>query len=114
MNSFDKHIVRYREKVSEYLRANVPEIQKLESLDDLQDLRLTKAAELDRILMLQYEAKGTNLFPQVRQRLIDKGIAKRHNMIGTHVDKKGTYEETYCLNMGFYGSTLRISLKVYK
>jgi len=114
MNAFYEHLAKYREEGIEYLRANIPEIQKVEALDDLQDLKLVGQTDLDRILILQYEANAPSLFPAIRQRLLDEGIAKRRNMLHTSVKNEGTPDEVYNVTMGFYGNKLQISLDVHK
>ncbi|MBU3940854.1 MAG: hypothetical protein KKH88_02940 [Nanoarchaeota archaeon] len=114
MNPFDEHLARYREQGIEYLRANVPEIQRLESLDDLENLELIGTTDLGEFLKLQYEANAPNLFPAVRQRLIESGLAKRHNMLHTSVENQGSPDEAYNVTMGFYGNKLQISLDVHR
>ncbi|MBI4453901.1 hypothetical protein HY636_04630 [Candidatus Woesearchaeota archaeon] len=114
MNAFDEHLARYRQEGIEYLRANLPEIQRVESLDDLKDLKLTRHTDIGVILMLQYEATAPTLFPAVRQRLMDAGVAKRHNMLHTSLKNEGTPDEVYNVTMGFYGAKLQISLDVHK
>ena len=114
MNQFEEHLIRYMQEGMEYLRANVPEIQRVESLDDLKDLKLTKHTDLSEILVLQYEATALTLFPAVRQRLIDKGVAKRHNMLCTSVLNEGTASELYRVTIGFYGARLQVSLDIHK
>ena len=113
MNPFEKHLERYREEGIDYLRANVPEVQRVESLEELQDLRLVRQSDLGSTLMLMYEAAAPSLFPAVRQRLIDRGFG-RHHMVSGKREKRGTPEETCRVTMGFYGSMLQISLKVRK
>ena len=66
------------------------------------------------VLILQYEAKAPKLFPAVRQRLMDAGIAKRHNMLHTSLKHGGTPAEVYTVVMGFYGNSLQIVLDVHK
>lgn len=114
MNPFDEHLAKYREEGIEYLRTNVPEVQRVEALDDLQNLKLVKQSDLDIILMLKYEATAPTLFPAVRQRLLDRDVAKRHNMLYTSLKNEGTPDEVYNVTMGFYGNRLQISLDVHK
>ena len=114
MNPFDEHLAKYREEGIEYLRANIPEIKKLESLDDLKNLKLIKQNDMSVILILEYEANAPTLLPAVRQRLIEKGMGKEHNMLHTSIKNKGKPDEAYNIMMGFYGNKLQISLDVYK
>jgi hypothetical protein len=114
MNNFDEHLAIYRQEGINYLRANVPEIRRIESLDDLKNLTLTRQRDLDLLLILQYEATAPTLFPAVRQRLMDAGVAKRHNMLHTSVKNEGKPDEVYNVTMGFYGARLQISLDVHR
>ena len=114
MDRLVEHLARYRKEGIEYLRANVPEIKRVESLDDLKDLKLARQTDLGEILILQYEAIAPTLFPAVRQRLIDRGVAKRHNMLHTSMKNEGTPNEVYNVTMDFYGARLQISLDVHR
>ena len=114
MNRFDEHLAKYKKSGMEYLKANVPEIQRIESLDDFLELTFIKDIDAGEVLMLQYEAKAPSLFPYVRQRLIDKGVVKKHNMLHTSRKNIGTPDEIYNVIMGFYGSALQISIDVNK
>lgn len=115
MDQFNEHMVRYRKEGIKYLRENIPEIQRIESLDDLQDLELVKETDLpDMVLVLRYKANTPSLFPAVRQRLLDKNVAKKHNMLHTSLRNRGTLDEFYRVTMGFYGNRLLISLDVRK
>jgi len=115
MDTFDKHFEGFREHGADYLRKNLPEVQRIESMDELHGLNLTGARSLvGNIIFMAYEASAPSLFPHVRQRLIDKGIAKRHNMLDTLIENEGTPSETYRTHMGFYGSRLQIALTVRK
>ncbi len=114
MNPFDGHLTRYREEGIEYLRANVPEIQRFEALDDLHDLKLVRETDYADILILEYEAAAPSLFPAVRQGLLERTVAKRHNMLHTYVENEGTPDEVYNVTMGFYGNKLQISLDAHR
>ncbi len=114
MNRFDEHLAGYRKSGMEYLSANVPEIKRIEALEDFSELTFIKDTDAGEVLMLQYEAKAPSLFPYVRQSLIDKGVAKKHNMIRISKKNEGTPEEIYNVLMGFYGIALQISIDVHK
>lgn len=110
---FREYLAGYVREGPLYLRLNVPEVQRLEALDDLHDLRFVKDENVSYLtVILQYEATAPVLFPHVRQRLIDHGVAKRHNMLSTEVKNRGTADEVYRVRMGFYGNMLQIALAV--
>ena len=111
MNAFDVYLSKYLLEGEDYIKI-IPEIQRLESLDDLHDLNLSRSDDLGDILFVRYEALAPELFPHVRQRLIDSGMAKRHNVLSTGRRNKNTPDETYNVRMGFYGKRLQISLTV--
>lgn len=54
MKQIEIYMKGVREQSAKYLRENVPEIQRLESLDDLHDLTLTEQKEVEEILFLEY------------------------------------------------------------
>ena len=114
MNRFDEHLAGYRKSGMEYLSANVPEIKRIEALEDFSELTFIKDTDAGLILVLQYEAKAPSLFPYVRKELLDIGVAKEHNMLRISRKNIGTPEEIYNVVMGFYGSALQISIDVHK
>ena len=109
MRLFKEYLEGYKTKGIDYLRRNVPEIQRLESFEKFENLRFVSGRDLGDILIIEYEARAPSLFPAVRQRLIDEGIAKRHNMLHTSLGN-----ELYNVTMGFFGNSLQISLNVCK
>jgi len=119
MNKFSEYLLGYKEDGMNYLRANVPELQRLESLVDLTNLKLVnepndfKVTDLG-LLMLRYQATAPTLFPHVRKNIISSGIAKKNNMLYRSIKCKGKSDESYSLKMGFYGNRLQIYLTVTK
>ena len=114
MNQFDEHLARYRQEGISYLRANIPEIQRVESFADLKDLTLRRRTDLGEILILQYEATAPTLFPAVRKRLMEAGVANGHSILHTQIKNKGTKDEVYNVTMGFYAARLQISIDVHR
>ena len=118
MNRFEQCLDMCNSGFRNVLRRNIPEVKKLESLDDLKDLRLVKIDDyipgLGDGLSLEYQASAPTLFPHVRQRLIDKGIAKPHNIECTSLENEGTPHEVYAVIIKFYRGRLEISLYVTK
>ncbi|MBT3985473.1 hypothetical protein HOD38_05265 [archaeon] len=114
MNLFSKHLEGYKKEGIKYLRLNVPEIQRIESLKELEDITLLKETDGGIVFVLEYDIKAPALFPHVRKKIIESGIAKRHNVLNTSVENEGTPEEIYSIVLGFYGNDLQIHLKVHK
>ena len=114
MASSEEHFTRYRQEGIRYLRVNIPEVQKIESLDILKDLKLIRQIDLDEIVILQYEATAPDLFPAVRKNFIEMGIVKKHNVSWTGIKNKGTADERYEIMLCFYGASLQIYLDIGK
>ncbi len=95
------------------LRKSTQEIERLESLDSLRDLRLTSLST-DSFIGLSYEATATSaMYPHVRAKLIEAGVIKRHNVVGTRVGNQGQSDEYESLHLAFHGSSVQAFLKVY-
>lgn len=112
MGTFDKHFEGFRKHGADYVRRNFPEVQRIELMDELNKLKLTGATDLGDIIMMEYEAFAPSLFPYVRKSLIDKGIAKKHNILDIKRENRDGLHEKYRTRMGFYGSKLQIALTV--
>ena len=102
-------------RVRDLLRQRVSQIDRLESLDSLHDLRLTKMyVEEDMILMADYEGIATtDLYPQVRTNLMRLGIIGKNNVIGLDIANKGQSDEYETLLLGFSGNRIQVVLKAY-
>ena len=114
MQQFARGILNTPE-VRNVLRQQIEGIDRLESLDGLKDLRLTKlsVAEND-IFAVNYEAvASTELYPYLRARLIEKGVIKKQNIIRTNIGNKGQPDEFEQVSMGFSGSSIQVTLKAY-
>src|SRR3989344_6660190 len=95
----------------EFLRKRFPEIEKLETLDSLKDLRLTRidASEDFPFIFLDYEAiAAKDLYPNVRARLIELGF----DNIRSNPKEKGYESVTFFLN-GNNHKGAEVKLKVY-
>jgi hypothetical protein len=114
MSAFDLYLAIYDDKGLDYLRKHLPEVQRLENLNELQDLKLVDKKSDGGILTLDYKARAPSLFPAVRQRLIDQGVVKRHNVLCTFRRYADTSLEDYRLILGFYGDALQIHLALTK
>ena len=114
MTVYDDYLEGYKEKGVDFLRENVPEVQKFEACDVLTDLRLIKDTDMDVSIVLHYVARAPSLIPSVRKKLIELGLAKQSNMMYSSVRNKGTEDEVYSVTMGFYGKKLQINLNLIK
>jgi len=114
MGAFDLYRAIYEDKGIDYLRKHLPEVQRLENLDKLQDLKLVGEKSGGGILTLDYKARAPSLFPAARQRLIDQGVVKKHNILCTFRRYANNPSEDYRLILGFYGDALQIHLALTK
>jgi len=114
MNNFDEQLIQYKKSGMNYLRTNIPEIQKIESLDALKDLKLKSENQIEDIIILKYETTAPDLFPAIRQKLINSGKINKNNVMYTSTRNKGTPNETYNIGLSFYGAKLQIHLEVHK
>ena len=102
--------------VRETLRQKVAQIARLESLDSLLDLRLTRmdVGEENPIFMAFYEGIATpDLYPHVRANLIKKGVIGRNNNIYSGIENRGRTDESETVKFGISGSSIQVVLKAY-
>ncbi len=101
--------------VREGLRQKVEGIDKLESLDGLRDLRLTRLSVAEgNIFMADYEAVASqNLYPHLRARLIESGVITEHNALRSGTGNKGRPDEYESVVMGWSGNSIQVALKAY-
>ena len=100
--------------IREALREQFPHLDRLESLDSLKDLRLTRidARGDESFVVLSYEATATEgFYPNVRTRLVAEGIGSKNNVTVTKEGCKGTSEEYERVRISFSDS--QTILKVY-
>ena len=96
----------------EVILERVPAIQKLESLDSLVDLNLTRIIDRgNNMLVLKYSANAPAIYPNIRKELLDKGIAKTHNFFGALCENVPAHHVREVLK--YYGSRLQVFLTVY-
>lgn len=101
--------------VRETLRQRVAQIDRLESLEGLKDLRLTglQVSE-NNVCLIDYQAIASQeLYPNVRARIIEKGVVTRNNIIRTSVDNKGQTDESEGVTFGVSGNSIQVYLKAY-
>jgi len=99
--------------VRDVLRIRVPEIEKLENLDGLRNLRLT-SLKTESIILLSYEATATSdFYPYVRSKLINAGVIKHSKVDFKKRINKGQPDEYESLHLCFYGANVQAFLKVY-
>lgn len=114
MGVYEDYLEGYREKGVDFIRTNVPEVKEFENCSVLQDLKLLKHTDMDVSIVLHYVARAPDLFPSVRKRIIELGLAKQGNMMYSSLRNKGTENEIYNITMGFYGKKLQINLNLLK
>lgn len=95
------------------IREGVPHIDRLESLDSLRDLTLTKIVT-DPIFLVWYEGIATNeLYPHIRANLIRMGVINRDNALNSSVKNKGQQNEYEQVRFGVAGSSIQVVVKAY-
>ena len=99
--------------IREALREQFPHLDQLESLDGIQDLRLTgMKTRAQSFIGLDYEATATeDFYPHVRSKLIEKGIGSKNSVFVDTIGCKGTTNKYEKVLLSFSG--IHTSLKVY-
>ena len=92
------------------LRKTIPKIKRLESLDELKDLRLVRHTDDCGVVMLIYEASAPYLYPSVRP-LLTKKVAK-NGVVTTFTRNRGELNEFIEAQITGYGGSLQIILSV--
>ncbi len=84
-------------EVRKVLGKNVLQINKLENLVGLKNLELIKVDTKEKIVMIFYEAIASQgLYPNVGEKLIEKEVIRKENLIDFWIVNKGQdneYEE---------------------
>jgi len=84
MISFDASEIR------EILRKNVPQINKLESLADLKNLKVVSVTAKEKIVVIFYEGVASReLYPDVGKKLIEKKVIREDNLMNSRIANKG-------------------------
>lgn len=110
------HEVLNNSGVREALRQRVSQIDRLESLDSLRDLRLTRmeVGEENPIFTAFYKGIASNeLYPHVRANLIKRGVINRGNAIDSGISNKGQPDEYESVRFGVSGNYIQVVLKAY-
>ena len=102
-----------------YLRDRVPEVRRIEEFPGFSEVCLhhthnlrSNTPQIKGIVLLEYSMRAPDLFPAVRQRLLEAGLGKEHNFLSTSVSSRGCIDEEYRVHMGFYGNCLQFGLKI--
>jgi len=107
--------------VREFLR-DIPAIGSLESLGEqgiLADLRLTSMStpriSSMNLFVLDYESRASDkrIYPNVRARLIELGVAERHDIRADGTTNKGNSDEYEEVRLHLHGAKLQVQLRVY-
>jgi len=103
------------QEIRDILRNKVELIDKLENLDCLDNLRLVKLhVSGDDIFAAKYEAVASNeIYPHLKSRLIEKGVATRKSVFRSGVENKDKLNEYEFVTMSFSGGSIQVELKAY-
>lgn len=104
-------------EIRKTLRKNVPQINKLEGLADLTNLKVISVNAKEKIVVIFYEGVASQeLYPDVSKKLIEKKVIREDNLMNFRTGNKGQdneYEEVYIsLNLPDY-YRVRVFLKAY-
>jgi len=95
------------------LREKVPHIDRLENLESLRDLSLTRMVT-EPVFMVWYEGTASQeLYPHVRAKLIKSGIINRNNALDSSVQNKNQQDEYEQVRFGISGNSIQVIVKVY-
>jgi len=103
-------------KIREILRKNIPQINKLEDLADFKNLKVMGVNVKEKIVVIFYEGIASQeLYPDVGEKLIEKEVISKDNLINSRIGNKGQYNEYGEVYMNLYvsGYSVRIFLKAY-
>ena len=98
------------------IRHMVSQIDRLENLLSLRDLRLTRmeVGEENPIFMVIYEGiASTELYPHVRANLIKQGVINRGNALDSRTGNRGQSDEYESVRFGISGNSIQVVLKAY-
>ncbi len=127
MTKIETKLAHFREGIRENSREAFPEVNRLESLTELENLRLKSIKDDKRVLILEYEAVSEE-YPNIRRLLINGGVAKKYNIrYGGRIhpddlihhqanDINGEFYREHCqyeTHLTYYGASLQIFLKVW-
>ena len=99
-----------------YLRKNVPELMRLESVESLKNLELFKADWFaDCMVIVAYRARVESPpYPRIGKVLIDAGAATGENIVSSKIRNKGMLSEYVRLHLAYYDGDLSVVLSVRK
>ena len=103
-------------EIRKTLRKNVLQINKLESLADLKNLKLKGINVNEEIIMIFYEGVASReLYSDISEKLIEKGVIRGNNLISSWIGNKGQYNEYEGVHMDldFPGYNVRVFLRAY-
>jgi hypothetical protein len=103
-------------EIREILRKNVPQINKLEHLADFKNLKVVSVNAKEKVVVIFYEGIASQeLYPGVGEKLIEKEVISKDNLINSRIGNKGQYDEYGEVHMNLYvlGYSVRIFLKAY-
>jgi len=102
--------VSYIEGGMEYLRENIKELQRFESLDELKGMKLSRVRDFGHMLIPEYEIQKD--IPDLRAGLIN-GTGAVAGLVGSYKRYTGEHE-IHTVRLPFYTSGFQIILNVEK
>jgi len=95
------------------LREKVPSIDRLENLDSLRDLSLTRM-QTKSPFMVWYEGTASHeLYPHLRANLIQSGVINRNNTLDSSIKNKDQQDEYEEVRFGVLGNSIQVIIKAY-
>jgi hypothetical protein len=99
------------------LKQKIEQIGRLESLDDLKDLRILGISYVeDDLFSVEYGAIASpGLYPNIVENLVDRKVINRGNIIREYYENQGKPDEYEEVKMRVPGtnSLIQVSLRVY-
>jgi len=103
-------------EIRKTLRKNVLQINKLESLADLKNLKVMGVNAKEKIVVIFYEGVASReLYPNISEKLIEKEVIRKDNLINSYTGNKGQYNEYREVHMSldFPDYDVRVFLRAY-
>jgi len=103
-------------EIRKILRKNIPQINKLESLAELKNLKLKRIDAKERIVMLFYEGLASQeLYHNISEKLIEKEVIRKNNLVSSWIGNSRQYNEHkgVHIDLDFSGYSILVFLKTY-
>ena len=112
---FREDVLNGNLSVREALKTRIPQIGRLESLEELRNLRITGLRMTDdNLCIINYETIASpGLYPHVRARLIERGVISEKNALYSSIGHKGQSDEYERVSFGISGASVQVFLTAY-